>query len=55
MVDGLHILIQNRTTKPLAIAPSGEGRGWRGRAGGEDLTSVQSKSIWNCHTTNISQ
>jgi hypothetical protein len=35
MVDGLHILIQNRTVKPLAIALSGVGRTrgtWWGQA-----------------------
>jgi hypothetical protein len=30
MVDRLHILIQNRTMKPLAIALSGAGRGLEG-------------------------
>jgi hypothetical protein len=34
MVDGLHTLIQNRTTKPLAIALGGVGRESRGRNGG---------------------
>jgi hypothetical protein len=29
MVDRLHIFIQNRTKKPLAIALSGVGRGLR--------------------------
>jgi hypothetical protein len=28
MADGLHVHIQNRTIKPLAIALSGEGRGF---------------------------
>jgi hypothetical protein len=49
MVDGLHILTQNRTKKPLAIVLSGVGRGRRGRDGGGDLTNVQYKFIWNCH------
>jgi hypothetical protein len=31
MVDGLHIHIQNRTKKPLAIALNGAGRKLRGR------------------------
>jgi hypothetical protein len=30
MVNGLHILIQNRTKKPVAIALNGLGRGLRG-------------------------
>jgi hypothetical protein len=49
MVDGLHILTQNRTKKPLAIALSGAWRGLRGRDGGGDLTNVQHKPIWNHH------
>jgi hypothetical protein len=40
MVDGLHIFIQNRIKKPLAIALSGAGRGLRGRDDGGDLTNV---------------
>jgi hypothetical protein len=59
MFDGFHILIRNRTKKPLAIALSGAGRGLRGRDGGSELTNIQYKPIWNCHnesprTTNIS-
>jgi hypothetical protein len=49
MVDGLHTLIWNRTKKPLVIVLSGAERGLRGRDGGDDLTNVQYKSIWNCH------
>jgi hypothetical protein len=49
MVDVLHILIQNKTKKPLAIALSGVGRRSRERDGGGELTNVQYKPIWNCH------
>jgi hypothetical protein len=35
MVDGLHVLTQNRTKKPLAMAGSGAGRGLRRRDGGK--------------------
>jgi hypothetical protein len=49
MVDGLHIPIWNRTKKPLATAPSGAGRGLRGRDDGGDVTNVQYKSNQNCH------
>jgi hypothetical protein len=47
MVDGLHI--RNRTKKPLAVALSGTGRGFRGRYSGGELINVQYKPIWNCH------
>jgi hypothetical protein len=41
--------IQNRTTKPLAIALSGTKR-WLSRGGGEgNLTNIQCKPIQNCH------
>jgi hypothetical protein len=40
MVDGLHILIQNRAMKLLIIALSGAWRGSSGRDGGDDLTNV---------------
>jgi hypothetical protein len=40
MVDGLHIFIQNRTKKPLAIAVDGVGRGLSGR---DDVTNAQYK------------
>jgi hypothetical protein len=40
MVDGLHILTQNRTKKPLAIALSGAWRGMSRRHKGSDLTNV---------------
>jgi hypothetical protein len=40
MADELHIHIQNRTMKPLAIALSGKERGLGG--------DVQCKAIWNC-------
>jgi hypothetical protein len=49
MVDGLHILIWNRTQKPLAIALSGVGMGLTGRDDGGDLTNVQYKPNLNCH------
>jgi hypothetical protein len=49
MVDGLHILIWNRTMKPLAITLSGVGRGVKRRNDGDDVTNVQHKSNWNCH------
>jgi hypothetical protein len=39
MVDGLHILIQNRTTKPLGIALSMVGMKLKGNDGG-DLTNI---------------
>jgi hypothetical protein len=45
MVDGLHILIQNRTKKPHTIALSVLGREWRGRDGGCDLNIVQYKPL----------
>jgi hypothetical protein len=45
MVDGLHILIQNRTKKPLAIGLSGVGNESRGRDIGGDLTNLQHKPI----------
>jgi hypothetical protein len=41
MVDGLHILIQNRTKKPLVIVLSGVGKGLRVRDCGGVLTNVQ--------------
>jgi hypothetical protein len=44
MVNGLHILIQNRTKKPL----SGAGSELRGREGGEYITNVQYEPLWNC-------
>jgi hypothetical protein len=49
MVDGLHIHIQNRTIKPLAIALRWVGRGSRQRDCGGNLTNVQCKPILNCH------
>jgi hypothetical protein len=51
MVDGLHIHIQKRPGKPLAIALSGVAKGlWGVRGdGGDHLTNVQCKIIWNCH------
>jgi hypothetical protein len=52
LVDGLHILIRNRTKKPLAIALSGAGRGSRGRDDGGDVTNIQYKPIWIV-TTNL--
>jgi hypothetical protein len=44
MVDALHIHMQNRTMKLLAIALSGAGRGLGGYGGG-DLANVQCKPI----------
>jgi hypothetical protein len=35
MIDGLHMLTQNRTRKPLAIALSGVGQGGGGEMIGE--------------------
>jgi hypothetical protein len=40
MVDGLHILTQNRTKKPLAIVLSGVGKGSRERDSKDDLINV---------------
>jgi hypothetical protein len=40
MVDRIHILIRNRTKKPLAIASSEAGKGLRGRNSRSDLTDV---------------
>jgi hypothetical protein len=34
MIGGLHVLIWNRTKKPLSIALSGVGRGLKGREDG---------------------
>jgi hypothetical protein len=47
--DGLHILIWNRTKKPLIIALSGMGWGLRGREDRGDLTNAQYKPNHNCH------
>jgi hypothetical protein len=41
MVVGLHILMQNRTMKPLTTALRETWRGPRGRDGGSDLPNVQ--------------
>jgi hypothetical protein len=49
VVDGLHILIRNRTMKLLAITLSRMKKRSRGRDGGHNLTNVQYKSIQNCH------
>jgi hypothetical protein len=49
MVDGLHVLIRNKTMKLLAIALSGVWRKLRGRDSKGDLPNVQYKPIWNCH------
>jgi hypothetical protein len=48
MVDGLHILVRNRTMKLLAIALSGRGRDGGEKVGGS-LTNVQCKPNCNCH------
>jgi hypothetical protein len=49
MVDGLHIPIQNRIIKPLAIALSGARECWLGRYDRHNVTNVQHKSNQNCH------
>jgi hypothetical protein len=36
--------------KPLAITLSGAERGSKRRNGGDDLTNMQYKPIWNCHS-----
>jgi hypothetical protein len=41
VIDGFHMLIQNRTMKPLATALSGAVRGSRGRDSVSLLRSVQ--------------
>jgi hypothetical protein len=51
MVNGLHVLTWNSTKKPLPITLSGVRKGSRGGDGGGDLTNVQYKSVWNCHTS----
>jgi hypothetical protein len=43
-VHGLHICIQNKTKKPLAIALSGVGRRSRERDGRGGLTNLQYKA-----------
>jgi hypothetical protein len=45
MVDRPHILIRNRTKKPLIIVLNGVGKGPRGRDVGGDLFNVQYKPI----------
>jgi hypothetical protein len=47
-LNWLHIHIQNKTMKPLAIALSGAGRGLQGGDGKGDLTNVHCKAIRNC-------
>jgi hypothetical protein len=47
--DELHILIWNRTKKPLVIALSGAGGELRGRDDGGDLTNVPYKPNQNCN------
>jgi hypothetical protein len=49
MVNGLHIAIQNRTKKPLAIALSVVGKRLRGRDDGGNVNNVQYKSNRNYH------
>jgi hypothetical protein len=49
MVDGIHILIWNRTKKSLAIALSVMERGLKVGEGGGDLTNVKYKPNWNCY------
>jgi hypothetical protein len=51
VVDGPHILTQ--TKKPLIIVLNGARKGSRGTDGGDDLTNVQYKPIWNCHNGSI--
>jgi hypothetical protein len=53
IVDGLHILRQNRTMKLLAIPLSGVGRSWGGRDGGGEITNVQHKPIQNFHNESL--
>jgi hypothetical protein len=53
MVDRHHILIGNRTMKPLAIALSGAGERLMERDSGGDLTNVQYKPIQNCHNESL--
>jgi hypothetical protein len=51
MVDGFHMIIWNRTMKPVAIALSGLRGAWGvERDGGGDVINVQYKPVWNCHT-----
>jgi hypothetical protein len=40
----------NKTSKLLAIDLSGAGRGLTGTDSADDLTSLQYKPIWNCHS-----
>jgi hypothetical protein len=49
MVGGLHLLMWNRTKKPLAITLSGGGEGLRVRDEGGNVTNVQYKANWKCH------
>jgi hypothetical protein len=49
MVDGLHILIQSRIKKPLAIAFSGVASRLRWTDDRNVVTNVQCKPSWNCH------
>jgi hypothetical protein len=48
-VGGLHILIWNRTRKPLAIALSRAGRRLKESDNGGDRTNAQYKHNQNCH------
>jgi hypothetical protein len=48
-VDVLHMLIWNRTKKPLATALSGVRVVFEGERGWGDLTDGQYKPNWNCH------
>jgi hypothetical protein len=49
MVDGLHILLWNKTKKPLAIALAAVWRGLEGKEDRGDLTNIQYKPNQNCH------
>jgi hypothetical protein len=45
MIDGLHILIWNRTNKPLRVVLSEVGKVLRGRDSGGDITNIQYKPV----------
>jgi hypothetical protein len=48
MADGLHILIWNRTKKPLVIALMRAGRKLRGRDDEGNVSNVQYNPNQNC-------
>jgi hypothetical protein len=45
MIDGLHILIWNRTNKPLRVVLSEVGKVLRGRDSRGDITNIQYKPV----------